>query len=274
MTDTRDVLTRRTPAPAMTLSYGPLADHVADLRLPSTKDPAPLLLLWHGGFWRAKHDRTVIAPMAAGLAERGFAVASVEFRRTGGGGGWPATFVDVAAAADRLPALVEYAVPGRVDRTRLVYAGHSAGGHLAIWAALRDRLDVGAPGRTAHRPRVAGVFAVAPLLDLAEAHRLGLGEDAVDAFLGGGPEHVPDRYAAADLTRLGTPAVPTVLVHGDQDQRVPVEQSRRYRDRTGVPLVEVPGADHFAVIDPESPAWPAVVAALLDPKPLVGAPLA
>jgi acetyl esterase/lipase len=271
------VLSRPAPPPDLTVSYGPHPDQVADIRLPPatpTAAPAPLLLLWHGGFWRAEYDRAHLGPMASDLAGRGIAVASVEFRRTGGGGGWPTTFTDVAESADALPALVAEAAPARVVRGRVGYAGHSAGGHLAVWAALRDRLPAGAPGRSvgagrpgehgrvAVAPRVTGVLALAAVLDLADAYSLGLGEDAVGALLGGSPEQVPDRYAAADPAGYDAPGASLLLVHGDRDSRVPVAMSRRYAAATGSALTEVAGADHFAVIDPESEAWPAVVDAL------------
>jgi acetyl esterase/lipase len=265
MVENRDVFGRPSPAPDLTVSYGPHPDLVADIRLPPATAgprPAPLLLLWHGGFWRAEYDRAYLGPMASDLAGRGFLVASVEYRRTGGGGGWPTTFTDVAGAADAVPALIEQAIPGRVDQCRVVYAGHSAGGHLAVWAALRDRLPAGAPGRSPSIPHVTGVLALAPVLDLADAYRLGLDGDAVDALLGGSPEKVPGRYAATDPAALGAPAPRVVLVHGDRDERVPLDMSRRYQATARSRLVELPGADHFAVIDPASAVWPAVVDAL------------
>ncbi|WP_371496459.1 alpha/beta hydrolase [Kitasatospora sp. NBC_00374] len=247
-----------------TVAYGPHPDQVADLVLPVVGTrPAPLVVLLHGGFWRAEYDRAHIRPLAHALAARGYAVANTEYRRIGGGGGWPATFTDVALAADTLPDAVEPAHPGLVDRTAVVYAGHSAGGHLALWAALRDRLPEGAPGRAERLPAVAGVLALAPVADLAEAYRLGDGRGAVAALLGGGPDELPERYAAADPTALGAPEVPVVLVHGERDEVLPVAQARRYRDAfDGVRLVEPPGAGHFELIDPASAAWPAVADAV------------
>lgn len=256
--ENRDILVRPAPAPDLTVSYGPHPDQVADVRLPAHSGPAPLLMLWHGGFWRAEHDRAHLGPMATDLAGRGYAVATVEYRRVG----WPTIFTDVAEAADAVPALIEQVVPGRVERHRVVYAGHSAGGHLAVWAALRDRLPAGAPGRVTDLPRTTGVLALAPVLDLAEAYRLDLDGGAVAGLLGGGPDDVPERYAAADPAALGVPGPPVVVLHGDVDRSVPVEMSRRYAAATGSRLVELPGVGHFAVIDPESAAWPAVVAAL------------
>ncbi|MFE3114135.1 alpha/beta hydrolase family protein [Kitasatospora indigofera] len=251
--------------PDATLAYGhDHPDQVADVILPrgAGAGPAPLVLFLHGGFWRARHDRLHAGEAAGALAGQGYAVANVEYRRAGAGGGWPATFTDVALAVDTLPGLVDAAYPGLVDLGRVVYCGHSAGGHLALWAAARDRLPAAAPGRTDAAPRVAGVVGLGAVTDLARAWRSGNGEGAVAEFLDGGPDDLPDRYAAADPSRLGPPSVPTVLVHGDQDQRVPVEMARRYRDDFGAKLIELPGTGHFELIEPASTAWPHVLAAI------------
>src|SRR3954470_18949410 len=152
MTEARDVLTRPAPPPTLIVRYGPLPDHVADVWLPPAAGPAPLVLFLHGGFWRSQYDRAHTAPLAAALAAAGYATATPEYRRTGpSGGGWPGTFLDVAAAVDTLPTVIA-AATDRVDPTRLCYAGHSAGGHLALWAALRHRLPPEAPGHRPARP--------------------------------------------------------------------------------------------------------------------------
>lgn len=262
MGENRDVLDRNAPAPDLTLAYGPLADHVADIWLPSRETRtrlAPLVILWHGGFWRSAFDRHHLGPMAADLATRGYVVATPEYRRTGDGGGWPTTFLDVAAAADLLPAAIAKAVPGIIDPARVVYAGHSAGGHLAVWASLRDRLPMGAPGRTEHLPPVSGILALAPVLNLREAYRLDLDEGAVAALLGGSPDDVQERYAAIDPSLLGVTEATLTIVHGDRDGRVPIAMSRDYCAAMGGSLIETPDGDHFAVIDPLSEAWETVV---------------
>ena len=161
--DPREVLTRSVPPPDHVLHYGPGPDQVADLRLPpglgvsavghgmSAAGRAPaLILLLHGGFWRAAFDRSHLGPLAAALAAESFAVCTPEFRRTGQpGGGWPGTFDDVALAVDRLPGLVRTVLPGGAAAVGgLVLAGHSAGGHLALWAASRHRLPAGSRWRT------------------------------------------------------------------------------------------------------------------------------
>jgi acetyl esterase/lipase len=239
--DPRDVLSRPAREPDRTLRYGPDPNQLADVHLPPDSVPGrPLVVFLHGGFWRAGWDRVHARPLAAGLAARGHPVACLEYRRVGQpGGGWRGTFDDVAAGVE--------AVVGQLGLGTPILAGHSAGGHLALWAA--------------HRVPVRGVLALAPVTDLARGHALGLGDGAVAALLGGAPDEVPDRYAYAEPD---APQVPTVLVHGTEDRHVPVELSRAYTARTGgdVRLVELRGFGHFAPIDPGSGAWPAILATL------------
>lgn len=223
------------------LAYGDHPDQVIDVRLPAAGSPSrPLVIFVHGGFWRAAWDRTHTGPLTAGLAAKGWPVASIEYRRVGQpGGGWPGTFEDVEAAMSRL--LDEHT-------GRPILAGHSAGGQLALWYAGQAR------------DAVRGVLGLAPVCDLRAAYDEWLDNGAVHDLLGGAPDEVPERYAYAQPP---APSVPTILVHGTRDDRVPVSQSRSYvAGRDTARLVELPHADHFAVIDPESAAWPAVLAAL------------
>ncbi|GAB3594377.1 alpha/beta hydrolase [Angustibacter peucedani] len=257
MSDPRAVLDDPGTPPDATVTYGPLPEHVADLWWPADRErPASLVVVVHGGFWRSEFDRLHTRAQCAGLVAAGFAVAAVEYRRTGQeGGGWPGTFEDVDAALRSLPRLVVEAAAAaggvRLDLDRTVLLGHSAGGHLAAWAATR-----GYPG-------VHGAVSLAGVLDLRLAHELALdpepGGPAVHLLLGGTPDDVPERYAEADPTRLGTPAVPVVAVHGDADRTVPVALSRSYASATGQALVVLPDVEHFAVIDPTSAAWPHVL---------------
>ena len=242
------------------MRYGPHPDQVADVRLPEAVDPTrPLVVVVHGGFWRAKYDRHHTGPLAADLAERGWPVAQLEYRRTGqDGGGWPGTFADVAAGLTVLPALVADLLTADLLTADPLTAdplagpplllGHSAGGHLALWWA-------GLTGPAA----VRGVVALAPVTNLAAAHRLDLDGGAVAALLGGGPQQVPRRYAYAEPRR---PHVPTVVIHGGQDRQVPVTLSRDWTACGDAELIELPDVEHFAVIDPHSAAWPAVVRTL------------
>ncbi|HEY0698643.1 MAG TPA: alpha/beta hydrolase [Micromonospora sp.] len=253
----RAVLTRPAAPPDATVRYGEHPDQIADVRLPADPtDPAgPLVVVIHGGVWRAEYGREHTGPLAAALAAHGYAVAQLEYRRTGQpGGGWPGTFADVATGVAALPALVS-AAGGRPRTGPPILLGHSAGAHLALWCAADAPSLVG------------GVLALAPVADLTEAYRLDLDGGAVRALLGGGPHDVPDRYAIADPIRRVSAKTQAVVVHGILDEQVPVGMSRGYAEAAeeaggDVRLLELPDCEHFGLIDPLTPAWPHVLAAL------------
>ena len=269
-----DVLSRPAPLPDHEIRYGTGPEHVADVRLPAaTSRPAPLVIFLHGGFWRAAYDRSHTGPMATALAAAGYAVCVPEFRRTGqAGGGWPGTFEDVAAAVDRSPALVRKAAgAGVVADEPALLAGHSAGGHLALWAAGRYLLSLDSGWHADTRAR--GVVALAGVSGLAACYDQGLGNGAAADLMGGGPARFPQRYRAADPAGLLPLGCPVRLVHGSLDDVVPPAMSRGYAalgraagDDTTV--AELPGVSHLDVIDPLSPAWPPVLAAFKDLAPV------
>jgi acetyl esterase/lipase len=257
-----EVLTRPAPDPDHTVAYGPHPDQVIDLRLPARR-PAPLVVIVHGGFWRTAYDRAHTGPMADALVSAGYVVAVPEFRRVGSpGGGWPGTFDDVAAAFDALGGLVE---PYGADLTRVVWAGHSAGGQLALWAAARHRLPPDSPWYSAVRPSEVVSLAGCCSLELCDAW--GLSDGAAAALVGGSAADLPERYAVADPAALLPLGVPVTLVHGTEDDQVPIEMSRAYAARAAragdsVTLAELPGVEHYGLIDPLSPAWPHVLTAI------------
>lgn len=235
--------------------YGPGRDQFLEVTLPDGDGPAPVVVVVHGGFWRAAYGIELARPLAADLAGAGFAAVAVEYRRVGAGGGWPSTLTDVAAAVDSLPGIAD---AERLDLTDVSAVGHSAGGHLAAWLAARHRLPAGAPG-AAPRVRVTAAVLQAGVLDLAAADEQRLGNGAVGDFLGGSPDRVPERYAAADPVRLLPTGAAVFCVHGSADDVVPVEQSERYAtaaagagDRVELRVV---AGDHMAMIDPASLAW-------------------
>ena len=245
------MLTRQADRPDAVLRYADHVDGILDVHLPPGRGHRPAVLLVHGGFWKQDHDRLHNRPLAGALVEAGYVVAAPEYRRVGAGGtgGWPATAQDVDRVAAHLHDLL--AVLG-VTVTTTFYVGHSAGGHLVLWLADQGH-------------RVDRVVALAPVGDLRAAAAAGLGEGAVQAFLGGEPSDVPERYDAADpMTRLGPGTAPEVVVlHGTDDDIVPVANSRGLAAaHPEVDLRELAGIEHFGVIDPTSPAWPALLESL------------
>lgn len=256
--DPDEVLPRTADLPDAVLRYADHPDGVIDVHLPPAGggSPRPVVVLLHGGFWRAAYDRVHTRPLAVALADAGFVVATPEYRRVGAGGGWPTTLDDVAAAVAAVPGLLGGL---GVTLTTTTVVGHSAGGHLALW--LAGRPGGGSVG-TGRPDRVVGL---APVAHLREAARANLGDGATQALLGGGPEQVPERYDAADpATLLATPVeTAVVIVHGALDDQVPLANARALtRACPQVRLVELADADHFAVIDPASTAWPQVLAAV------------
>ena len=153
-----DILSKQPPTADLRFPYGQDPNQFVDVRLPEGKGPHPVVFFIHGGYWRAKYDLTYAGHLCAALKKAGIATWNVEYRRVGNqGGGWPGTFDDVATAVDVLPSLVREAAGGGVisDEPALL-AGHSAGGHLALWAASRHNLPPGAswidsPGRRTMR---------------------------------------------------------------------------------------------------------------------------
>lgn len=262
-----------TPAPE-TLRYGADPAQYAELHLPAavTTGALGVVVVLHGGYWQQAYGLELGTPLAVDLANGGLAALNVEYRRVGGGGGFPATLADVAAAVDLLASPAQQVAGGRLDLGRVVLLGHSAGGQLAVWAASRSRLPAGAPGADPLvRPR--GTVSQAGVLDLVAAADQDLGGGAVASLLGGTPAEQGPRYALASPAALVPADAPVVAVHGTADSTVPFDQSARYVDaaaRAGgrARLRAVDGADHFALIDPSDPAWRVVrdeVTGLLGP---------
>lgn len=238
-----------------TIRYGADAAQEGDLYLPSAPRP-PVVCLLHGGFWRMPYGRDQLDAIARDLAARGFAVWNLGYRRVGApGGGYPGTLLDVDAGIDHLAAIAaEYVA---LDLDRVVVAGHSAGGHLALWSAARRCADV--PG-VAARIQPLAVAGLAPICDLAGACASGAGGGAVAAFLGGGPAEAPDRYAAASPLALLPLGIRQFVMHGVADDALPIAASRAYVDAAraagdAIDFGELPGAGHMDFVDPDSAAF-------------------
>lgn len=250
---------------AIRLPYGPAQYQYGDLRLPrGDARPHPLVVVVHGGFWRAAYDLEHIGRLCAALTSAGFATWSVEYRRIGHeGGGWPGTFLDVAAALDYARVLsASYAL----DADRVTVLGHSAGGHLAVWLAGRRRIPSGSPLHATQALTPRAVVALAPVTDLLQAWRLKLGDSVVQDLMGATPEDAPERYDVASPANLLPLGVAQTLIHGRWDRIVPSRMSKTYvrqaRARGDDAVLHLlPWAGHFALIDPRSRAFATVLKA-------------
>lgn len=253
-----------------TYHYGDGPSQFAELSLPSGSSLVPVVVIVHGGFWRTQYGAELGRPLAADLVGRGWAALNVEYRRVGpgdsaGGGGWPPTALDVAAAVDGLAVAGQRIAGGRLNLSRVVGLGHSAGGQLAGWVAARAGLPADAPGANP-QVRLSGVVSQAGVLDLVGGSRAGLGAGAVDSFLGGSPEDRPEAYAlASPLARLPL-RIPSICVHGTGDDVVPIVQSEtfvaaalRAGDRSELRSFD---GDHLDPVDPRTQAWQVCVEVL------------
>jgi acetyl esterase/lipase len=268
-----DEQTASTPSLPKTkrIAYGSEPLQFGDLYLPNRPGHYPTVILIHGGYWRARYGLDLMTDLAEDLATRGYAAWNIEYRRVGNpGGGWPGTILDVALAADYLRILAStYAL----DLQRVVPIGHSAGGHLALWLAARPHMAKSSPlagsnivpqngndEEIATPLALAGAISLAGVVDLEMAWRLHLSNGAVVDLLGGSFMEVPERYAAASPAAMLPLGVPQLLIHGTNDDSVPLQVSQTYAEAAKavndpVTYIELEGVDHFEVIDPKSTAW-------------------
>jgi acetyl esterase/lipase len=224
----RGVVMRAAP-PLMADIYG--RDGVRD---------APLLVQIYGGAWQRGRPGDDEA-FARYFAARGYVVAAIDYRHAPAAQ-WPAQIEDVRTALAWLRA---HARELGADASRMVLVGRSAGAQLALVAAYQAGV-----------PAVAGVVSFYGPIYLADGWREPPRPDPLDvravleAYLGGTPDQVADRYAAASpVTYLSPQSPPTLLVYGRRDHIVEVRFARRLETRLHelrVPaaLIELPWAEH------------------------------
>jgi len=264
-TTVADLLAARAPAPTHRLSYGADSLQFGHLRLPPGPGPFPVVVFVHGGCWLSQFTIGHAGALEQGLADAGFAVWSLEYRRVGDpGGGWPNTFGDVARGTDFVRELA-----GRfpLDLARVIASGHSAGGQLALWLAGRPRIPRSSELWTEDPIPIAGVLALAPAPDLAGLHDRAVCGSVIDKLMGGSPTDRPERYRAASPMDLVPIGVPQRLVVGALDRDWgPV--GRRYYERAqaagdhGAVIVEAPESGHLDMILPSTTSWPLVLETL------------
>jgi len=257
-----DLVARPSPPADKRIHYGDGALQFGDLRLPEGEGPYPVAIVVHGGCWLAQYDIHHIGPFAKALTDEGIATWTIEYRRAGDeGGGWPATFLDVAAGTDYLRKLAEV-YPLDLDRT--IAVGHSAGGHFVLWLAGRHLIPKRSPLYIDNPLRLRGVLALSAAPDLARIHRSGSCDGAMDTIMGGSPVEVPEHYRNGSPIEMLPLGVPRILITGRHDRPMRrIEAIEAYAAKAAklddnARLVFAPESAHFEVIAPDSSTWPMV----------------
>lgn len=268
------------PAAALAEFPEPAADHViaygddplqfGELRLPEGDGPFPVIVFMHGGCWMSEYDIAHSRKLADAFPKEGIAVWSLEYRRIGdAGGAWPGTFDDIEAGYAFLSQLAEQ-FP--LDPGRVIVAGHSAGGHLALWIAQRIEEQ-----RSADIIKPRGVLGLAPAPDLEYLYEHGTCDNAAGLLMGGSPEEFPDRYAYGSVANRIPQSIRQIAVVGKYDETwrpVGVRYAKAAAEQ-GAPIevIDAPESGHFEMIDPDSTTWPLVLGAarsLLGDTPRIG----
>ena len=260
---TKDLLALPQPAPDTVIKYGTNSLQFGELFLAPKARRGPVMVFIHGGCWLSAFDRKHARSLAAAIAARGVTVWNLEYRRVGNpGAGWPGTFEDIAAGVDFVRHLAR---PFSLDTTRMVVAGHSAGGHFALWVASRGKLPAGTPGaRTPLRPKAILALAGVPDLAAVASAKEPVCGDAIARLMGGSPAERPEPYRLASPVNWLPFGIRQIVLSGAEDKIVPPDLSRAFAARAtkagdNVGLVMVPGAGHFEVVSPNTPAGRQVV---------------
>jgi acetyl esterase/lipase len=257
----REALARPHRSADARLPYGGDALQFGDLRVPPGEAPHPIAVVIHGGCWTTIAGLQYLDEFAEALTKKGWATWNIEYRVVGQpGGGWPGTFLDVGQAVDYLR---QIAGPRHLDLDRVVAVGHSSGGHLALWAAARPKIDATSDIHASDPLRLKGAISLGGLGDLkafSDDKDRACDPDIIQRLLGNPQGDAPGRYQAASPRAMLPLGVPQLLVTGAADRSVPPVHVTRYVDAARergdkVEAVVVPDAGHFEVIAPWSPAW-------------------
>jgi acetyl esterase/lipase len=226
-------------------------------------------ILIHGGCFKAAYATLRdLAPIGDALKQMGIATWNIEYSRLGeAGGGWPGTYLDVGRGVDYLR---ELASQHALDLGHVVVVGHSAGGHLAMWAAARTRLPSGSDLHVPAPLPLRGVVNLAGPVDLTMniPEYEGLCRDTViTALAGGTPAEVPERYAQASAMKHLPLGIPQVVLIGEHDEFLPrplaemyVRAAQEAGDRAQ--LIVIPNVGHFEIASPHDATWPRVSSAI------------
>jgi len=253
------------------IAYGKEPDQFGELRVPSGMGPHPVVILIHGGCWRADFSNLhELGPIGDALKKSGVATWNLEYRRLGQtGAGWPGTYLDVGKGIDHLRS---FAVAEKLDLKRVIVMGHSAGGHLALWAAARARVSSSSQIYKANPLPLRGVIDLAGTPDMTAFYPLQRsscgGRAVVEEMLGGSPTEVPQHYSEASAIQMLPLRVKQIVVWGKSDKVVPISIGEAYvaaakqRNET-VRLLAFDNIGHFEIAAPISPSWPVLESEIL-----------
>ena len=243
-------------APDFRYHYGDETEQFGTLFLPETGDNFPVIVLVHGGCYRAQYGHQPMGRMARTLANEGFAVWSIEYRRAGNGGDYPHMFLDVAKATDFLS---QKADDHKLNLDHVITVGHSAGGHLALWLAGRHKLSETSPLYIENPLPIKGVVALAPIADLTFGYAQGQCDGALTVVMGGEPETAKQHYADGSPHNLLPLDVPQTHIVGTADTemleniKVYLKMAKSAGDTTN--LITIPDVGHFEIVDTTSNVW-------------------
>jgi len=247
------------------IAYGEDPLQFGDLRMPEGDGPHPVVVAIHGGFWRNRYSLEHLGFMCDAVTRAGYATWSLEYRRIGDeGGGWPGTFLDIGMGVDYVRSLAPHY---NLDLGRVTMIGHSAGGHMALWAAGRHKIPEDDPLYVPNPFRPKAAISLAGVTNLRMAWVQKLSSGVVLELIGGTPEDMPWRFRTASPIEMLPFGVRQVLIHGTEDENVPFSLSESYQKAASVAgdnveLIKLRGIGHFEVIDPQMREWSEVLEAV------------
>ncbi len=251
-------------APDDAYAYGDHPQQFGELYLPPTRAQHPVIVLIHGGCYQAAYNLKPISSLAKALADQGFAVWNIEYRRQDTGGGYPRMFLDVAQATDYLR---QISALHPLNLAQVISVGHSAGGHLALWLAARHKLPASSRLHTAAALPIHGVVALAAVASPTLALEQGLCSEALPVVMGGTPAAVPAHYQHGSPQALLPLGRPQTHIVGSEDATM-LNNVRAYMAAAQAlgdeaELIILPEVGHFEIVSTASPAWQTVQSAII-----------
>ena len=264
-----DILNRASTPPDAKIFYGNDPLQYGELRLPKGPGPHPLAILMHGGCWLSMGNLHLMDPVADALKKQGIATWNLEFRPLDKpGGSWPGIFLDIADGVDFVRKLGQ---KYHLDLNNIIVIGHSAGGHLALWTAIRHKIPKDSPLYRPDPLSVAGVLSLAGVTDMRPAVKRSkdvCGVDATALLLGGTPEAFPERHRITSPIDMLPSEVKEIVVYGSDDAVFPPAYGYEYVDAAkakgqNIGLIVMPDAAHNELIAPWGKGWPIIESAAL-----------